>query len=670
MRKKGIPKPLGKDTVLFKDGDTRDIIKAVLIGDSKRSYQDQFCKWVNKEFDSSEKGLKKLWNFTKYGYTYKRDPKGKQLIKTPPALNKIGKADCKSKTLFINACLRCLGIDYLIRFTSYDKYDKTVKHVYTVALIEGEELPIDSVWIGFGTEKQYTFKKDYKGEDMTEIHLIEGLDNKRTKPTPIGGKSHKSRSYIEEERSRWQEVGIKEALEIQQRKQSLPREGLEELDLTRMTEAEANLKLLEQELQLIKWLRPEIAKEAQKALDLVTKQKKTGCICGVGAYSPMLGHYAKRLQSINQTPSRPALSYGISNKYLNYLKSQKGKPYVGTNSFPQRICPDGYLWVEKDPNGSAFRQYGGQDAQTGFCSLNGGAFSLLSNQTGWSVWDGSRSFNTPSSEIRNRLYLGYGAQTPYRVGFNEFAARAQQTLQQLLNEGVLVDERQGSYWCNTQEDFDTFIERMQAASGVRSKWLQKTFKVDKDASAHGGTSLLYGFRDEATTQTGRPINPNTLPTQVNIKGAFHDEYLGACRDFSGASLPLVKNMARLGTISDMGGRRPGDFMGWLQEGGIPNRNEIGEPLTVGAIVGIITAIVAALSSAIATVVEAVNGAEEMDMTLAKQVGFRPPTKSNGFAESDWSKSSTGGGPRDDKNNNNDLLMLGGLGLGAYLLMSE
>jgi len=68
--------------------------------------------------------------------------------------------------LFINAVLRCLDVSYITRFTNYEKGEIDFKHVYTVALIDGKEVPIDSVYNVFGSEKKYNLKKDYMPKIM------------------------------------------------------------------------------------------------------------------------------------------------------------------------------------------------------------------------------------------------------------------------------------------------------------------------------------------------------------------------------------------------------------------------------------------------------------------------------------------------------------------------
>lgn len=75
--------------------------------------------------------------------TYKLDPAGEQLIKSPARLLADGYGDCKSLTMFISCCLHCMRISHIIRFVDFDG-DGQFTHVYPVALLEdGREFILD-----------------------------------------------------------------------------------------------------------------------------------------------------------------------------------------------------------------------------------------------------------------------------------------------------------------------------------------------------------------------------------------------------------------------------------------------------------------------------------------------------------------------------------------------
>ena len=170
-----IPKPKGTTKVIKAWGNTQDIINSIIRVDENYK-SDKFDKF-SLQFAGKD-GLKKLWDFVKYQIEYKRDDFDKSMQLTPPALWKKKSGDCKSKTLFVNAVLRALNMPYIIRFTNYDSVKKNIKHVYTVAIIDGKELPIDTVYGVFGKEKKPVKKIDYKMAEIVEISGINGNTGK------------------------------------------------------------------------------------------------------------------------------------------------------------------------------------------------------------------------------------------------------------------------------------------------------------------------------------------------------------------------------------------------------------------------------------------------------------------------------------------------------------
>ncbi len=164
-----IPRPKGKTEIKNAEGLTKDIIKEILEADKEFS-SPQFCNFAqqfsqqNWKVKNQKQGLYNLWYFTRHRIRYKQDPKGWQIVQEPPALWKRNIGDCKSKTLFITAVLRCLDIPYIIRFANYPNpfNNPDVTHVYPVAFLDGEPLIIDAVWHKFGEEAPYNYKQDFK----------------------------------------------------------------------------------------------------------------------------------------------------------------------------------------------------------------------------------------------------------------------------------------------------------------------------------------------------------------------------------------------------------------------------------------------------------------------------------------------------------------------------
>ena len=108
---------------------------------------------------------------------YKKDPDGQQWVKTPARLIFDGCGDCKSYSILICSVLTILGVKNKFRFVSYDG-TTNYSHVYPIAIIDGEEIPVDVVaWqqkgVEFGNEVEYTNKKDIM--NTTRISELSGF---------------------------------------------------------------------------------------------------------------------------------------------------------------------------------------------------------------------------------------------------------------------------------------------------------------------------------------------------------------------------------------------------------------------------------------------------------------------------------------------------------------
>lgn len=110
---------------------------------------------------------------------YKKDPDGQQWVKTPARLIYDGSGDCKSYSILICSVLTLLGVKNKFRFVSYDG-TTNYSHVYPVAIVEGEEIPVDVVALQqkgceFGNEVEYTNKKDIM--NTTKISELSGFNS-------------------------------------------------------------------------------------------------------------------------------------------------------------------------------------------------------------------------------------------------------------------------------------------------------------------------------------------------------------------------------------------------------------------------------------------------------------------------------------------------------------
>ena len=171
-----MPAATGAAILKYAKGTTADIITEVMDCYNDTVMQTtEAAKYLTgaTDLDSAMNAAKFCDDFVKY----KIDPNGVQWVKTPARLFKDGKGDCKSYSILINSCLANMGIPHLFRFVSYDNSDE-YSHVYPVAIIDGEECPLDVVaWqlrrIQFGKELQYKRKKDMAG--TTRISRLCGI---------------------------------------------------------------------------------------------------------------------------------------------------------------------------------------------------------------------------------------------------------------------------------------------------------------------------------------------------------------------------------------------------------------------------------------------------------------------------------------------------------------
>jgi hypothetical protein len=152
-----IPQPINNEVVLFYNGNTQDIINSILyadsmVGDSLKEFSTQFSKDID--------GLKAIWLLVKNNIEHKNDPEGKQNILMPAALWSCKKGDSKSKTLFVNAVLKSMGIECKYKFASYDN-TRNVTHVYTVAYLDYEEILIDTSLSIFNMEAVNNYNISY-----------------------------------------------------------------------------------------------------------------------------------------------------------------------------------------------------------------------------------------------------------------------------------------------------------------------------------------------------------------------------------------------------------------------------------------------------------------------------------------------------------------------------
>ena len=152
------------EEVLFRQGDTADIISVILHADEKAP---EFTRDFAPYFQSSSirETLEKIWDFVKKEIRYIKDPQGHERIKSPGKTWADRSGDCKSMSVFIGSLLCNLGIPFVYRFAYYPNpmrpHDKDVNHVYPVAIVNGREYILDAVVDRFNYEEPAEYVIDY-----------------------------------------------------------------------------------------------------------------------------------------------------------------------------------------------------------------------------------------------------------------------------------------------------------------------------------------------------------------------------------------------------------------------------------------------------------------------------------------------------------------------------
>ena len=173
MKTNGISKPRDGKKIYFKRGNTQNIIDVIVkTVQNPRIVEDVQRFVLDNRLSGSLEDLYRLWHFVRFEIKYKEDG-GAQLIQYPSALWKSKIGDCKSKTVFIIACLETLGIDWIVRFATYDPSSKVVSHVYPVAVIGGREIILDAVWHEFNNQKEPAYQ--VKNISKMEVATISGI---------------------------------------------------------------------------------------------------------------------------------------------------------------------------------------------------------------------------------------------------------------------------------------------------------------------------------------------------------------------------------------------------------------------------------------------------------------------------------------------------------------
>lgn len=672
-----IPQPAGEYKSIKKNGSTEDIIKS--INGMDNYYSPKFCEF-SQQFSGGKEGLRKLWSFVKYKIKYQKDEFSKSKQIAPPALWKIGKGDCKSKTLFINAVLRCLEIPYIIRYTNYNKRDRHFKHVYTVAIYQGKELPVDSVYDFFGIEKKFNQKKDFK--TMPEIIEISGIEpTKRTIKKNFG----------------CFEVGevAAKVTEIQQKQKYIPKPP--PIEFSKISEATASLEIAIRELEIIKVMKPESAKIAEIGLKMLQKAKK-GNFCLTGNIPNELTGTAYKIKQAETKQHLRANGNGIAGEKIAKLRhkisSQKNK---SINGIPAYVCAN-KLWCIQDylvnnaagtitPNEFVYKSsYDTPDFETcqnlisnnTLCNRNG-------NDTSFSKWitpnlpysaliPSISTYNAQGMTAANSLFYQYGKESKYRVNQNAFGQGMKNTIQALQDQGLLIEPPLNFDYeaiLQTQAEYDLLIEELNAASGVLDNFVNDIMSANGVENPDGtmGSGLFYSFSDGVTVNN-KIISPNRMPGTVTSKKGFQNQFLDSMGMFTGVSRNNVQALARNGVLYDNGGTQPEQTLGSLLAI-YENRYQQPGINAAGAVTSIIIAIVGLVTAIIKAVVDAEKRSEIAELE-AKRIDSLAATtaKLGGIGASLMPEQNDFLPGEQEEEKRNNLLLLAAAGTVGYIVTKK
>lgn len=707
-----IPKPKNKSVFIKKNGNTQDIIDSIVNVDKTYNYR-ELQKFAD-QF-KGDQGLKRLWKFIRYEIEYKRDDFDKSLHLTPPALWKKKQGDCKSKTLFVNAVLKCLKIPYKIRFTNYSKKDNDVKHVYTVAIINNKELPIDTVYNYFGKEKAYNKKIDY---NMANIYEISGLESTRNCTSRYDIKPNNIDPDVQ-----------KKIIEINQRKQYIEKQ--EPIQFSQISEGEAILKIAKREIEIIKAYKPQQEKNCEIALNLINKALKGDFSC-TGNIPNSLAGVVNKIKGAEKFSRTKANNFGYNKLRDLQIDKKREKCKHSVNAFPERYCLEADLFVKPEFNNQAYindllagnirsfnqlpnylsRQptttsfYGSPTQNYGFCmfpaeiSQYGQTRFKVPNQTlplfitnpSGQSWSGdyeslisyignSNDYYQFQDYIQGGGYVAkllnfgdvsvfkYGYKSKYHQTYANRTSFFDNTLNALKNAGIVHGIEPNNYgkysvWFNNQADYEQAIKELNASSGVIDAFLNDSFANEKSM----GTALFYLF-----CQTSN-ININDFPPSVLSKLGVQNQFADATEYFSSVSQSTIYGLARNNILYTNGAEQPESTLDYLQNIYRGGANVNIDPALITAIVAGVVALIGAIAGAVATCSETKNQSQVIDQTASDTANFGNLGSSNVLSENDWYPSSNvppppaGSGTGSGTGSGNNTLMLVGAGALAFALI--
>lgn len=628
-----IPDPKGKKKIYYKNGNTDNIIRVILLTDKEDDQR--FCKFA-KQFDNDLKGLEKLWRFVRFKIKYKKDPFGKQDIKTAAALWKDKVGDCKSKTLFITQILRCLKIPYKIRFTSYSK-DTDIQHVYPIAILNGKEIILDSVYQSFNKEKQPVKIKDFT---MTQISQISGINGPLSK-LPISSDK---------------ETATKIRAEIKQIQDNISDQ--EPIDLKKLSVGESLLRVEKRKLELLRDFTGNDtakAKQYNQAIRVVEDAIQKGVIgykpSGIGVLNNISQLVSFKISRMMQD-NNPAMSFKRVKKNISSIGQIY--PQYGVNG---NIRFDSLLQT-----GTPYYKFGaGTPYQTKFVDmvipildyLEQNKDAIVRNPDNTAKLFRKSAFE-PATGVPMRLYKWFNNNGAFVSNDVLIPALRQKTASGIQQEMLNANVTFGTY--DLKNEFEKYIEEN---SGVWDKYINNMLM--KEQNTVGGV-LLYEWTSDVNINN-KFLTVNDLPQSVAIKRNSQVQWLDASSYLTGADRSILRSMSENTYIYGMG-EQPSTTLKTLVEA---SKGE-----NVSAVIATIVTIITALTPIIIAAISAMAGAKQQADGIAPNKvpqNFSPLSLSQGPQEQDFESSWFNGGKLTD----NNTMLYGGLAaaaLGAYLLFTQ
>lgn len=624
IRTEMIPEPSGKIiTWFYGDGTTEDIMYVIEQVDQmeiRKGFEE-----FSKQFAISYEGLYHLWDFVRNKITYRADSENPFLVqdvKDPYSLWALGVGDCKSKTIFVNAVLRCLGVPHLIRYSSYDNVNYT--HVYTVAFLNGRKIIIDSVYDYFDKEEYYKKVKDVDNMNGTTIRSIHGI--------------HKNSTPID---------ACKRLEELRQRKEYVPEQA--PIAFNKLSEGIAALKILERRFVILNAMSDEKGL-VEKGLGMIQQAISKGVV-PTGTIDNSLQGLALMINKFLNQDNVKAINEGVNvQKFrVSYQKAINELKNGGIGSFPEYKC----IWNDWNyqydinlPNDFERNNLNTSRSPLIPCPNANYIPSVPYSSRGKIVMDNNK----------DRMFYFYGLNSVFRAKFDQVSNDIKRLHRTLINNGLIQESQPNSGWWDSlkfsnQSSKNAYYDFMKLEMPVMSNYVNSIFRADKKSKLRGGTvssAVFYPFVDDLVGVSG--ITLNDLPATVLTKKVFQDQFLASCNLFSGVSRQNIRMLAENCCLFD-NGELPNVTINKLAKIYNPS---IQDPATIiGAVSALIIGIVTAVGTAMADVERAKTESSKIDSFAATTANFQSPTNSVMPDNLDWLPQVNPPNQNNNNSNNNN-----------------